>query len=101
VAVQPDGKIVVAGARFLARYLDDGTLDPDFGNGGIVTTGVDTAFFGDAIDVALQPDGMIVVAGVTSGGLNEDFAVERYDGNGQPDPTSTAPAASPPTSTAA
>ncbi|HEY1278694.1 MAG TPA: Calx-beta domain-containing protein, partial [Acidimicrobiales bacterium] len=86
VVVQPDGKVVVAGARFLARYLDDGTLDPDFGAGGTVTTGVDAAFFGDAIDVALQPDGMIVVAGVTSGGGNEDFAVERYDSIGHLDP---------------
>jgi uncharacterized delta-60 repeat protein len=50
IAVQPDGKIVVAGARFigpaatprsaivLVRYRSDGTLDATFGAGGIVVT---------------------------------------------------------------
>ena len=46
VAVQPDGKIVVAatvqdapGRRFgLTRYDSDGTLDQDFGTNGMITT---------------------------------------------------------------
>ncbi len=48
VAVQPDGKILVAGGAFplftflgnfeLARYNPDGSLDASFGHGGIVTT---------------------------------------------------------------
>ena len=45
MALQPDGRIVVAGYGFvgdhtvfgLARYRPDGSLDPAFGTGGIVT----------------------------------------------------------------
>jgi uncharacterized delta-60 repeat protein len=84
VVVQPDGKIVVAGDHKLARYLPDGTLDGAFGTAGVVTTGVDAAIFGNAIDVALQTDGKIVVVGVTDTS-NEDFAIERYDSDGAAD----------------
>ena len=42
MAVQPDGKIVLAGGEFtafvLARFDVDGTLDESFGSSGIVTT---------------------------------------------------------------
>src|SRR5262249_26976927 len=70
IAVQPDGKIVVAGSSFsnatgediaLARYKADGSLDPSFGVGSRVLTdfgGGETAFA-----LALQADGRIVVAG--------------------------------------
>ena len=72
VAVQPDGKIVVAGRssvdgiRFtlvaLARYNADGTLDSGFG-----TLGRQFTSFGEggaeARALALQADGKIVVAG--------------------------------------
>jgi hypothetical protein len=45
----------------LARYDDNGTLDPGFGTGGRVTT--DFAGFSDtAYAVAVQPDGRIVAA---------------------------------------
>jgi len=63
---QPDGQIVVAStlgppiddAGAIARFDADGTLDPTFGTGGIVTTSV-----GSIEDLALQADGSIVVAG--------------------------------------
>ncbi|MFF3891093.1 calcium-binding protein [Streptomyces sp. NPDC001914] len=83
LALQPDGKIVAAGAsgsRFaLARYLPNGALDTSFdGNGRIITPG------GGAADVALQPgDGRIVVAG--SNGPGGDFAVLRYNSDGSQD----------------
>jgi uncharacterized delta-60 repeat protein len=38
LAEQSDGKLLVAGQPGLRRLLDDGTLDPSFGDGGIVTT---------------------------------------------------------------
>ncbi len=52
--------------------LNGGALDPTFGNGGLVTTGIgpDSVFDG----VAIQPDGKIVAAGGNAG----DFAVARY-----------------------
>lgn len=88
VAVQADGKIVVAGRDlftsiiFLARYRANGSLDNSFGNGGIVTTSV----VGDrnlASGIAIQADGKIVVAGF-SGSSNSvgSFAVVRYETTG-------------------
>ncbi|NIQ77219.1 MAG: DUF2341 domain-containing protein, partial [Anaerolineae bacterium] len=92
VAIQDDGKIVVAGwARMdsvimdydfvVVRYDTDGSLDPSFGTGGIVTTyfGIDDYSQGNA--VAIQDDGKIVVAGLTVG-FGRDFAVVRYTSNG-------------------
>jgi len=69
VALQSDGKIVVAGNSdnpgelviAVARYLPDGTLDPDFNGTGIAL--VDFNFSERAASVAVQDDGMIVVAG--------------------------------------
>jgi uncharacterized delta-60 repeat protein len=94
VAIQADGRIVVAGSvsptphtdRFaVARYTPEGALDATFGEGGKVTTR-----FGDranAAGVAIQADGKIVVAGtvdqVTESGLIPvKFGVARYTPNG-------------------
>lgn len=95
-ALQPDGKIVVAGASMstesldfdfaLARYLPNGTLDPTFGNHGLVTTA-----FGSEDDVinaiAIQPDGKIVVGGSYFNGIGGDFGLARYDPTGALDET--------------
>lgn len=89
VALQPDGKILVAGTSYngntpdfaLVRYNSNGSLDTTFGGTGKVTTdfggGTDT---GDG--VAIQPDGKIVVAGDSSIGNNGGFALARYNSNG-------------------
>ena len=79
VAVQPDGKILVAGtwgtnSFALARYLSNGTLDSGFGTNGVVITPS-----GFIPDLVLQPDGKILLAG-TEGNL--DFKVVRYETNG-------------------
>jgi uncharacterized delta-60 repeat protein len=95
VALQPDGKIVLAGETdcpslvmcfALVRYHSDGTLDHSFGTGGVVrTTFHDHAC--NIYDIALQPDGKIVAVGERRrfGGSGEDdqlFAVARYLPNG-------------------
>jgi uncharacterized delta-60 repeat protein len=89
VAVQWDGKIVVAGGAVinvyndfaLARYHSDGTLDTNFGTGGKVITN-----FGEvsaqAYSVAVLPDGKIVVAGEANIDGGDDFALVRYTSNG-------------------
>jgi uncharacterized delta-60 repeat protein len=67
LAIQPDGKIVVAGADTtfaLARYLPNGTLNPTFGHGGTVETYLSRHAW--AIALALQLDGKLVVAGRSS-----------------------------------
>ena len=68
VAVQPDGKIVVAGYAgvsgvdqfALVRYSSDGSLDTSFNGSGKVTTAVGTGTC-KGRGVALQGDGKIVV----------------------------------------
>jgi len=91
VAVQPDGRIVTAGAadggkRFaLARHNPNGTLDLSFGGDGRVTTnfsgGVD-----NALGLALQADGKIVAVGAAVG-LGGRMALARYNTNGSLDST--------------
>ncbi|HSC09206.1 MAG TPA: delta-60 repeat domain-containing protein, partial [Steroidobacteraceae bacterium] len=96
LALQPDGRIVVAGSVdtastgrrsdfALARYDADGSLDASFGSGGKVI--VDLAGSSDiaeavAIDAA---DGKIVAAGHAFNGVDTDFAVVRLDAAGNPD----------------
>jgi len=66
MAVQPDGKIIVAttSGGFIAsrRYLSSGLLDTTFGNDGVRTV---PAGYAPAVvqDLALQPDGKIVLGG--------------------------------------
>jgi len=61
-----------------------GSLDPTFGSGGKVTTGIDS---GVALSVAVQADGKIVVGGQgNSGGpTGYDFTVVRYNTDGSLD----------------
>jgi uncharacterized delta-60 repeat protein len=87
VAVQDDGTILTVGRSGLTRYRPDGALDLGFGIGGTVATGLSAGFLGDAGDVAVAPDGSLVVVGVLDrGSTGEDFAVQRYDRDGVPDP---------------
>ncbi len=89
VALQADGKIVVAGFSFnganedfaIVRYNPDLSLDSTFGTGGIVTTAIGPGN-DRALDVAIQGDGKIVVVGSVFTGSSLDFGVVRYDTNG-------------------
>ncbi len=98
VAVQTDGKIVVAGYATvgpaaqiaLVRYNVDGSLDKSFKlDSGFGESGKVTSEIGGSSDsansVALQDDGKIVVAGDTLAPGNNDFAVARYNANGSLD----------------
>jgi uncharacterized delta-60 repeat protein len=112
VAVQLDGKIVVAGRTdeegagtgdfivsdfAVIRYNPDGSLDTSFGNGGKARAGI-SGLDDHATAVALQADGKIVVAGnserliPTSPGsadatISSDFAAARFLANGSVDTT--------------
>lgn len=101
VAIQTDGKIVVAGGAFplftfagnfeVVRYNPSGSLDTSFGNGGIVTTTFPEGSY--AFGVALQSDGKIIAAGtvfvdfVIGDSSDTDFALARYNPDGTPDTT--------------
>ncbi len=95
VAVQQDGKIVVAGrsetggasgaSNFaVARLMPNGTLDAAFGGGGKLN--VDFGYADYATGLAIQRDGKIVVVGAQAGGPS-DMAVARLEQNGALDPT--------------
>lgn len=94
VAIQPDGKIVMAGYHYtdinnvnfrLWRINSDGYADNSFDGDGKLTTN----FFGgvdEAHAVVIQPDGKLVAAGFAQvSGLNYDFALARYNSNGSLD----------------
>jgi uncharacterized delta-60 repeat protein len=104
VALQPDGRIVVAGGNFtptggpniaVLRYNANGTLDTTFGGSGIVTTTIAVGLGSEsALSVALQPDGRIVIGGsshspspITTGALTTDFTLVRYNADGSLDTT--------------
>ena len=96
LAIQADGRIVVAGtanyfsngARFaLVRYDPDGSRDKTFSADGIVTTDVTPTFDG-AFGVAIQPtDGKILAAGQAGGGDAGRIGLVRYETNGALDDT--------------
>jgi uncharacterized delta-60 repeat protein len=82
MALQPDGKIVLAGNSYpfgvaLARFMPDGQLDGLFGSGGTVA-GPD----GSAFAVASQADGKLVVSAWAGDGL---MSVIRYRLDGSVD----------------
>ncbi len=96
VAVQEDGKVVVAGNVStgttgidfaVARYNPDGSPDLSFGTGGQVVTPVGAYWSNDeAYGVAVRPDGKIVAAGFTNNeNTNVDFAAVRYNADGSLD----------------
>lgn len=98
LALQPDGKIVVAGFNgapvtprmpsdfVIVRYNSNGSLDPAFGTGGIVITNLNNEV-DFASSLVIQPDGKMVVGGWTYNRNNSsyDFALARYDSNGNLD----------------
>ena len=101
VAIQNDGKIVVAGWAYInrnnrsdfavLRFNTDGSFDTTFSSDGRVTTNFGTQSVEIAYSVAVQADGKIVAGGFSSIGSNEDaardFALVRYDTDGSLDTT--------------
>ncbi|MDZ8064518.1 MAG: DUF4347 domain-containing protein, partial [Nostoc sp. DedQUE08] len=85
VALQTDGKIIVAGDSngdfALVRYNTDGSLDTSFNSNGKVTTDLGLLSIDIGYSLAIQADGKIIVAG-TNG---TDFALARYNSNGSLD----------------
>jgi uncharacterized delta-60 repeat protein len=89
MALQPDGKILVAGAGVLsfalfwtptvARFNRDGTVDTDFGAGGLGITSPPYPM-GAADAVAVQPDGAILMLVTGS-----PMTVTRFNPDGSPD----------------
>ncbi len=85
VAIQPDGKIVVAGLANRGSNADMGVVRL---TGVRVLFGVDSIWLDYAAAVVVQPDGKIVVAGTAYRSANftpTDFALARYNTDGSLD----------------
>lgn len=87
IIVQKNGRIVVSvegGGDFaLLGYTANGSPDPGFGNGGRVFT--DFGQYDVVNSLAIQQDGKIVAAGYTSSDSGADFALARYNSDGNLD----------------
>jgi len=89
LAVQPDGKVLVAGRFFtIARYNADGSLDPSFAQGGVFHTTVGTvddgaAGFDEFNAIAVAPDGSIFVAGTGTHQFNAQAVLLKLSPTGQ------------------
>ncbi|MCH8033122.1 MAG: hypothetical protein IH950_05090 [Bacteroidetes bacterium] len=96
MALQHDGKIVVVGygkeslvsfkGLSMARYLQNGEMDYDFGNLGVIHR-VTKDLEGEANSVAIQKDDKIVVTGysISPTTNNEEITLVRFTENGNID----------------
>jgi len=94
LAVQPDGKMILAGYSYvgttadyqfaLARYNEDGSLDDTFGDAGLVLTPV-PMIQGESYAMELQPDGKILVSGFSYTDWKTDIAIIRFNSDGSVD----------------
>jgi uncharacterized delta-60 repeat protein len=82
IAIQGDGKLLVAGSTtvgapdlLVLRYEDNGVLDAGFGKGGIVIFDSELYYSDGAASMALQADGKIVLAGTRENNMNADTDV--------------------------
>jgi uncharacterized delta-60 repeat protein len=100
VAVQADGRILVAGSSWqffgasatggpgndllILRYLSDGTLDPAFASGGVLLH--DSGYSNSGAGLTLQADQKILALDYSCPGATCDTTLFRYDTGGSPDP---------------
>lgn len=92
VAIQPDGKIVVAGSYYssgasteqflVGRLIPSGQPDGSFISGGFQTRQADGTPGGATSVVIQQPSGRIIAAGHSTTGALRDFAMIAINGNG-------------------
>jgi uncharacterized delta-60 repeat protein len=95
MASAPGGKVVVAGASKIVRFLDDGKLDPSFGDRGVVSVPRPTGGVFVLSGVAVDSLGRVVVVGLTRplptnstpDPVISSATVMRFDADGKPDPT--------------
>ncbi|MEY4863984.1 MAG: hypothetical protein RLZ51_2079, partial [Pseudomonadota bacterium] len=96
VLLQSDGSILIVGSSTddytsyfvsLVRLKADGSLDPTFGNDGLVTISDASTYVRTSYGAALQPDGKILIAGHTYGQSGLDFSLIRLNPDGSLDTT--------------
>lgn len=95
LALQPDGKIVLAGSTngaggysdfAIARFGVNGEPDETFSSGGMAATPIGLRR-DSALAVEVQPDGKIIAGGLSNNLSDNDFALARYLSDGSLDPS--------------
>jgi uncharacterized delta-60 repeat protein len=95
IKIQPDGKLVLAGAAtdtinydddiMLMRFNSDGSPDTTFGMNGVATADYNSSYEW-ANSMILQQDGKIVIAGISDGGSSQiDALIARFLPDGSKD----------------
>jgi uncharacterized delta-60 repeat protein len=92
--VLQNGKPIAAGSSWngsnndfaLVRYTASGTPDSSFGSGGKVTTSIGSGD-DEAYALGLQKNGKLIAAGASWNGVDDDFALVRYETNGSLNPS--------------
>jgi uncharacterized delta-60 repeat protein len=95
MALAPGGKVVVAGAPKIVRYLSSGKLDPSFGDGGVVRVSRPPGGVFVLTGVAVDSLGRVVLVGLTRplptnstpDPVISSATVMRFTAEGKPDPT--------------
>lgn len=98
IALQPDGKVVVAGGAgpavpipifdyAAARYNPDGSLDSTFGSGGRVLVDLGAGLPEMAQDLVVEADGRIVLAGITGSSSGSGCGILGLLADGSLDPS--------------
>jgi uncharacterized delta-60 repeat protein len=96
IALDSDGRILAGGSATdgtsdfaLTRYTTDGSLDPSFGVGGMVTTSIGPSDDGGN-DLEIDASGRPVLVGSSNNGSDDDYALVRYEGSApEPPPIPT------------
>lgn len=91
LAIQKDGKLIVAGFTYskdnfsmiLLRYDTNGNLDSTFGKNGIAITNIYSSI--GKLDLAIQNDGKIILVGPSKVNNTHHFTVLRFNTNGSLD----------------
>ena len=91
IAVDRQGRVVVAGAAAgqiaLARYTEDGSLDPSFDGDGKVLTNFASTAREDGSAIAIDARNRVVVAGSAGDNMRRRIALARYAEDGSLDPS--------------
>ena len=95
MALAPGGKVVVAGAPKIVRFLSSGKLDPTFGKNGVVTVPRPPGGVFVLTGVAVDSLGRVVLVGLTRplptnstpDPVISSATVMRFEADGKPDPT--------------
>ncbi len=94
IQILPDDKIIAAGKTFdgkqsnfaITKYLQNGQIDTQFGDSGIVITDIENSD-ATATSIVIQKDGKIIIGGDLKKGIYTDFVIVRYLPNGLLDTT--------------